>query len=256
MSGSVRLLNHRFVDGKLSDFELQSLCWAIANNAPFEPNPKAGQLIKPIPEKRFKIGVVPQEPIIKLGKKEHIDAFFETGLLQLGSYEYYSSFEHSEIGDTQEGIVTMVAKTPLGVIGGTYGSGYNNHIFCTLVGHNDLATMKKFGSDSGFRIDDPVGFSNAVAESIGTVLHTFGKCLYRPHKVVLGFPMHTINPFEISHRSAEIVNAAKHFIKPERYSHQKEFRFLWEQPLDVKGANIFNCSAAIKYCSRLPIDAC
>jgi len=251
MSGSVRMLNHRFIDRKLSDFELQALCWAIVHNTPFSSSPKAGQLIKPIPEKRFKLGIVPQEPIIKLGKKEHVDAFFENGTLQLGSYAYYNSFDHSEIGDSQEGIVTLLAKTPLGVIGGTYGSGYNQRIFCASVGNPDVKTMKKFGYDSGFRIDDPIGFSNAVSESIEAASHTFGRCLYRPHKAVLGFPRHTVNLSEISHRSAEIVNAAKHFIKSESYSHQKEFRFLWEQSADVNGAEVFDCSSARQYCSPL-----
>ena len=251
MSGSVRMFNHRFVNGKLSNNELQALCWAIIHNVQFDMFANSGKLIKPIPEKRFKIGVVPQEPIVKLGKKEHIKAFFESGTLQLGSYNYYNSFDHSEIGDSQEGIVTLLTKIPSGVIGGTYGCGYNQQIFCASIGKPDLETMKKFGYDSGFIIHDPIGFSKAVAESIGATSHIFGRCLYSPHKAVLGFPKHTVNPDKISHRSAEIVNAAKHFIKSESYSHQKEFRFLWEQSADVSGAEVFDCSSARQYCSPL-----
>lgn len=251
MSGSVRMFNYRFIDRKLSDWELQALCGAIIHNVQFDPSANAGKFIKPIPEKRFKLGVVPQEAIVKLGKKEHIKAFFESGALQLGSYNYYNSFDHSEIGDSQEGIVTLLTQIPSGVIGGTYGSGYNQQIFCASIGKPDLETMKKFGYDSGFIIHDPIGFSNAVAKSIGATSHIFGRCLYRPHKAVLGFPKHTVNPYEISHRSADIVNAAKHFIKSERYSHQKEFRFLWEQSADVSGAEVFDCSSARQYCSPL-----
>ncbi|WP_350561708.1 hypothetical protein [Psychrobacter sp. CAL346-MNA-CIBAN-0220] len=254
MSGSVRMFNYRFIDRKLSDWELQALCWAIVHNTLFDPLPKTRQLIKPIPEKRFKLGTVPQESIIKLGKKEYIDSFFESGMLQLGSYSYYNKFNHSEIGDSKEGIVTLLAKTPSGVIGGTYGSGYNQHIFCASLGNPDRKTMERFGYDSGFVVNDPIGFSNAIAESIGAVSHTFSRCLYRPHKAVLGFPRKTINPHIISHQSAEIVNAAKHFIKPERYSHQKEFRFLWEMPSDLSGSEVIDCSSAIQYCSPLSLN--
>jgi hypothetical protein len=239
------------IEKKLSNFELQSLCGALVHDTLPDQPLKAWQLVKPTPEKRFKLGTVPQDPIIKLGKKEHVDAFFESGALQLGSYAYYNAFDHSEIGDNQEGIVTLLAKTPFGVIGGKYGSGYNQRMFCVSVGDLDRKTMERFGYNSGFVINNPIAFSNAVAKSIGATSHTFGRCLYRPHKAVLGFPGDTTNRYEISHRSGEIVNAAKHFIKSERYSHQKEFRFLWEQSSDVSGADVFDCSSARQYCSPL-----
>lgn len=253
MSGSFRIYKHMWIERKLSEFELHGLCGALVHDTPFDQPLKAWQFVKPIPERRFKLGVVPQAPVIKLGKKEHIDAFFESGALQLGSFDFYNTFDHPEIGDNQEGIVTLVAKAPFGVIGGKYGSGYNQRMFCTFVGDIDPSTMKRFGYDSGFVINNPIGFSTAIAETIGAASHTFGKCLYRPHKAVLGFPGDTVNRHEISHRTGKIVNAGKYFIKPERYSHQKEFRFLWEQLSDVSGAKVFDCSSARQYCSPLPL---
>ncbi|QRP63155.1 hypothetical protein I6J77_13670 [Rhodanobacter sp. FDAARGOS 1247] len=255
MSGSFLMYKHMWIERKLSDFELRGLCGALVHDTPFDQPLKPWQFVKPTPEKRFKVGVVPQEPLIKLGKKEHIDAFFESGALQLGSYAYYNAFDHPEIGDNQEGIVTLLAKTPFGVIGGKYGSGYNQRMFCVSVGDLDRRTMERFGYDSGFVINNPMGFANAVAESIGAASHTFGRCLYRPHKAVLGFPGDTVNRHEISHRTGEIVDAAKHFIKSERYAHQKEFRFLWEQSSDVSGADVFDCSSARQYCSPLSLGA-
>ena len=251
MSGSFRMYKHMWIEKKLSEFELQGLCGALVHDTAFDQPIKEWQFVKPIPEKRFKIGAVPQAPIIKLGKKEHVDAFLENGELQLGSFDYYNAFDHPEIGDNQEGIVTLVAKTPFGVIGGKYGSGYNKRMFCAFVGAVDQNAMKRFGYNSGFVINDTVGFSKAVAETTGAASYTFGKCLYRPHKAVLGFPGDTVNRYEISHRTGEIVNAGKYFIKPMRYSHQKEFRFLWEQSADVSGAKIFDCSSARQYCSPL-----
>jgi hypothetical protein len=253
MSPSYRMYKHMFIERKLSDLELKGLCGALVHGTPFDQPLKEWQFVKPIPERRFKLGIAPQSPIIKLGRKEHVDAFFERGTLQLGSFDYYNGFDHPEIGDNQEGIVTLIAKTNFGVIGGKYGAGYNHHIFCASVGEIDWKTMKRFGYNSGFVITDPIAFSKAISASIGATSYTFSQCLYRPHKAVLGFPGDKVDPHEISGRTAEIVNAGKYFIKPDRYSHQKEFRFLWEQPSDVAGAQVFDCSAARQFCAPLPL---
>lgn len=244
------MYKHMLIERKLSDYELRRLCGALVHDLPFD-SVKPSQLVKPVPERRFKLGVVPQAPIVKLSRKEHVDAFFETGALQLGSFNYYNGFDHSEIGDSQEGVVTLVARTPFGVIGGKYGTGYNQSVFCALVGEPDKTVMRRFGYDSGFIITDPNGFSGAVAESMGAAWRTFGQCVYRAHKAVLGFPGKEVNRYEVSHRTGQIVNAGKHFIKPERYLHQKEFRFLWEMSADVEGAFVVDCSAARRYCARL-----
>lgn len=251
MAGSFRIYKHMWIDRKLSEYELKGLCGALVHDAPFDEPVKSSQFVKPVPERRFRIGVAPQVPIVKLAKKEHVDAFFKDGALQLGSFSYYNQFDHPEIGDNQEGIVTLVAKTPFGVMGGKYGSGYNQHMLCAFLGDIDLVTMKRFGYDSAFVINNPHGFSLAVAKSIGANNFTFGQCLYRRHKAVLGFPGDVVSRNEISHRTADIVKAAKYFIKPDKYSHQKEFRFLWEQPSDIEEADIFDCSPAIKYCVPL-----
>ena len=252
MSSSFRMYKHMYIERKLSDFELRGLCGALVHETAFDQPLKPWQFVKPIPERRFKLGVIPQVPIIKLGKKAHVDAFFESGTLQLGSFDYYNAFDHPEIGDNQEGVVTLVAKAPFGVIGGKYGSGYDQRMFCAFLGNPDWNTMRRFGYDCGFVIKNPLGFFKAVAAVTGSVLGTFGKCLYRPYKAVLGFPGDTVNRHEISHRSGEIVNAGKHFIKPERYSNQKEFRFLWEQSSEISGAKVFDCSSARQYCAPLP----
>lgn len=254
MSGSFRVYKHMQVEKQLSDFELRGLCGVIVHDRSFDQPIKTEQFVEPIPETRFELNVVPQEPIIKLGKKEHVDAFFESGKLQLGSYAYYNTFEHPEIGDNQEGIVTLLAKTDFGIIGGKYGSGFNQYMFCASIGSPDCETMEKFGYDSGFIINDPIRFSNAIAESIHAASSTFGRCVYHPHKAILGFPKDVVNRNKLSHDSGKIVTAAQHFIKPERYSHQKEFRFLWEQSLDVNEPKILDCPLARQYCSRLKLS--
>ncbi|UTW04706.1 hypothetical protein KDX31_06820 [Amphritea atlantica] len=251
MSRTFRVYKHMWIEKKLSAFELKGLCGALVHNTAVDQPLKPAQFVKPVPEKRFKLGRVPQQPIIKLGKSEHVKSFFKTGALQLGSFDYYSSSEHPEIGDVEEGLVTLIAKTPFGVIGGKYGSGYNNRMFCTYIGKIDPATMKKFGYDSAFIITHPAEFAEAIAESVGARTFTFGQCLYRPQKAVLGFPGNNVDRDKLSHRSGEIVQAGKYFIKHQRYSHQREFRFLWELEEDISGAKAYDCSSARQYCKPL-----
>lgn len=251
MSRTFRTYKHMWIERKLSAFELKGLCGALVHDTDFDQPLKPAQFVKPVAERRFKLGRVPQQPIIKLGKSSHIESFFKTGELQLGSFEYYNSYDHPEIGDVEEGLVTLIAKTPFGFIGGKYGSGYNNRMFCTYIGKINPAAMKNFGYDSAFIITHPAEFAEAVAESVGARNYTFGQCIYRPQKAVLGFPGNDVDRFKLSHRSGEIVQAGKYFIKQERYSHQREFRFLWELEEDISGAAILDCSAALPYCKSL-----
>lgn len=244
-SGSFLIGEQWHLSKDISDSKLNAICGHVAGSK--------DKNFKPVFETQFELNVVPQELIIKLGEKEHIDAFFKHGTLQLGSYEYYNTFDHTEIGDDQEGIVTLAARGEgdSGCIVVKCGSGFNQYIFCAFIGNPDCETMRNFGYDSGFIINDPIGFSNAITESISASSSTFGKCVYHPHKAILGFPKEPINGDRLSHETGKIVNAAQHFIKPECYSHQKEFRFLWEQSLDISGTKIFDCPSARQYCSPL-----
>jgi hypothetical protein len=251
MSKKFQVYKHMCIEKKLSAFELKGLCGALVHDTAIDQPLKPAQFVKPVPEKRFKLGRVPQQPVIKLGRSDHIESFFKTGALQLGSFEYYNSYDHPEIGDVEEGLVTLIAKTPFGVVGGKYSSGYNSRMFCTYIGKIDPATMKKFGYDSAFIITHPAEFAQAVAESVGTRKFTFGQCVYSPQKAVLGFPGNKVDPYKLSHKSGDIVQAGKYFIKHQRYSHQREFRFLWELGEDISGSVILDCSSARQYCKRL-----
>lgn len=250
MSGSLKMYLHRCFGKDLSDFEIRELCGRIVHNALDKPFPRE-RFVTPILETQVELNVIPQEPITRLSRKEHVDAFFESGELRLGCFNQYVKSENTEVGDDQEGTAILLAKTKeFGVIAGKYGTGLNQYVLCTYLGIPDREIMEKFEYDSGFIIHDPVGFSKAIAESINAVSSTFSKCIYRSHKAILGFPKDA-NPLRLSHESGKIVTAAQYFIKPKRYSHQKEFRFLWEQSSDINEPKIFDCSSARQYCSRI-----
>lgn len=251
MAGSFRLYKHFRLDKKLSDHELQVLCGTLVHDLPFDAPIKPSQLVKPIQERRIKVGTVPQAPIIKMMKKRYVDAFFSRGEIQLGSFHYYSGYDHTEIGDTSEGVVTLIGKMPTGYIGGTYGYGYNNLILCTYAGQPERSTLDRFGYDGGFIISNPKRFAQAIAATLESKAPEYALCKYSPHKAIIGCPGGNVDVSQISHRTAEIVKAAKYFIKPDRYSHQKEFRFLWEVDREILDAELVVCEEAVQWCRPL-----
>ena len=66
-----------WIEKNLSEFELQGLCGALVHNLEIDQQLKSWQFVKPVPEKRFKLGKIPQEPIIKLSKSIHAEHFFK-----------------------------------------------------------------------------------------------------------------------------------------------------------------------------------
>lgn len=251
MAGPFRVYKHFCLDRKLSDFELRLLCGAVVHDLPFAGALKPYQLVKPVQERRIKIGRIPETRILKMTKKKYVDAFFSDGLIQLGSFHYFNSFDHGEIGDATEGVVTVIGKTPTGYMGGKYGYGYNNLLLCAYAGEPDATIMRRFGYDSAFIITNPHRFGEAIASTLHSAPCQYAVCKYSPHKALIGYPGTTIDPEELSHRTAQLVKSAKYFIKPDRYSHQKEFRFAWEVNREVKSAEVVACKEARQWCARL-----
>lgn len=232
---------------RLSSLEVQTLTAYLASraNTSYLGTPR---LVKPVPERRFRLNRTPQEPIFKLAKREHVESFFDTGILQLGCFRSFQNFDHPEIGDATEGLVTLVAKFPKGVIGGTYRCGLDRLVFCTVIGELDQGLMAKFGYDWGYQIKYPKKFLNCIREQLNAKSASFGRCVYRDVKAVLGYPGNKVNLTRFDHNSPEIVNSAKHLIKPSRFSHQREFRFLWGMHQQQNGPVLITCKEATKYC--------
>ncbi|MDT8408044.1 MAG: hypothetical protein RQ741_00460 [Wenzhouxiangellaceae bacterium] len=209
--------------------------------------------IEPIVEAQIRIMEVPERPIIKLAKKCHVDDFFRYGALQLGSFNYYASYDHTEVGDKQEGIVTAIATADWGIVAGNYGSGFDNYVLCATSAPADVTVSESFGYDSGFIIADPDGFAKAIQKSVGSGSYIYGMCEYNAFKAIIGANAKEIDRYSISHETAKMITAAKYFVKPLRYAHQDEFRFLWDASGDLHDAEIVHCPEAIRFCRKLPV---
>jgi hypothetical protein len=79
-------------------------------------------------------------------------------------------------------------------------------------------------------------------------------CEYSPFKAIIGSNARESDRLSISHETAKMITAAKYFLKPLRYAHQKEFRFLWEASGDLHDAELVQCPEAIQFCRKLPYE--
>jgi hypothetical protein len=87
-----------------------------------------------LPESLVKRMQIPDVPLVKIAKAEHVDAFSEEGVLQLGSFQYFNQYDHEEIGDAEEGVVVLLAERDGFTAAGRYGGGYDNYIFLHVCG--------------------------------------------------------------------------------------------------------------------------
>lgn len=216
-------------------------------------------LDKPIPSDKFAeivydkdipVGKLPQEKIVKMAKREHVEKFFDDGTLQLGNFKYFNNFDHNEIGDRSEGGFVLVGRHEREFAFTQIGGGFHYHAFCTYAGDADPDCIKRFGYDSYFTILDVQGFSSAIAETLSSKRNYFSSCVYKKDKVVVG----DVGPdFDFNRMSADLLDLAseaKYFVKPKTYSHQREFRFIWSSSKDLTSPLLIKCPEAIKYCSK------
>lgn len=251
MSSSVRLYKYMWIERELNAKEIKEVCGAMVHNIPYEGRVKESQLVEPIHEDKIHILKIPDEPIVKMTKKKFADSFFDEGMLQLGTFHYYNKFDHQEIGDELEGQVVLIGKTSKLTIAGRFGGGYSNYMFSTFAGNPDKNTLQKFEYDSAFVIRDPKGFSGAIQKTLNAKSFEYAKCRYSTHKAIIGDVGSDFNHTKLSSKSYKLIKSAKHYIKPDTYSSQREFRFLWDMGSEVVDAMVIKCPEATKYCERL-----
>lgn len=199
----------------------------------------------------------PKGRVIKMAKKEHIDSFFNEGILQLGTFKYYKRMENSEIGDSSEGDYIVVGRHPFSTRILEMEGGLNNYVFCCYDGEPEPEIIERFGYDDCFEITDLEGFSNAIEKSLDAVKSYKSKCLYKKDKVLIGnLPLdYDFNAVLIDIK-LDMYNEAKYFIKFPIYEHQNEFRFIWQMQNneEVEEPLIIHCPEAIEYCRRHPLS--
>ncbi len=191
----------------------------------------------------------PTTRVIKMSNREHVERFFDDGTLQLGDFRYFNNFDHEEIGDRSEGTFVLVGRRNDELGFAEISGGFHYYAFCAYVGDPDSNCIERFGYDSYFSIDDVDGFANAISNTLRSNHYHYSSCVYRKDKVVVGDVGNDFDFNEISARLLELASEAKFFVKPNQYSHQNEFRFIWPSASELTEPQIIKCPEAIKYCS-------
>jgi hypothetical protein len=230
--------------GDLEEDQIQQISGAIIDNG------RVGRIAELTYEQDIPMNKIPSERIVKMSHKEHVDNFFKTGSIQFGNFEYYTKFDHGEIGDNSEGSFLLVGRCPGRTGFVKISGGFNHYVFCAYQGEVNSDCINKFGYDSSFVINDVEGFSKAISKRLKCMERKYSSCIYRKDKVLVGsapenFPFLSISPAQM-----KFVSDAKYFLKPQKLSHQKEFRFIWRSDIDLVEPKIIECPEAIQFCER------
>lgn len=250
MNSPMHLYKYYEYPSDMHFIKMRSICGSFLHNLPIdEPAPLE---LHPniIGESAVKLMQIPSSPIIKMARKEHVDRFFNHGVLRLGSFKYFNQYDHKEIGDMQEGRTIVIGKSLIRTIIADCAGGFDRYIFCCYTGEPNRQSIQKFGYNDAFIIKDPLKFAEVISEKLSSIKYEYANCVYNPNKVMLGVIPKDYPNNIISHQLLKIANTAKYFLKPDNYSHQHEFRFTWEMPSVVESFIDLECPEALDYCVR------
>jgi len=188
---------------------------------------------------------------IKLAKTEHVDAFFRVGQIQLGTFEYYQKHENPQVHDEFEGFCRLIGYSDAFTVLVEASGGADQYVFCCAMTSNPKLAARRFGYDAAYEVLDPDGFQRAVSGKLKAIRERRAVCAYADHKAIAGEMNGTFRPDRISAATIDMLGAAKYFIKPRRFAHQTEYRFLWELDGPVEKPAIIECPEAVKFCRRM-----
>ena len=103
----MRLYGYGWIGRALSSLEVSQLVTYYAHASSSET---ITELIEPAQEDDIELMVVPSQRVAKMTKKKYLDDFFERGILQLGTCDFFRNAGNTEVGDDQEGFVTLVGR--------------------------------------------------------------------------------------------------------------------------------------------------
>ena len=203
--------------------------------------------------------------------KEHIDLFFEKGILRISSFKKFREYPDEIRGDKNEGKGSITGTTnnsdfQFHVMSNT---GSNAYMLCGSIIDSE-SIRKTFDTDTCFRIVKPIDFSVAVSNAILGFKQSFqGFCNYREHRIINKLiPGMSINDFtgpddtiilggpKENQRTNEILGNGIDlmFLKEKKYQDQCEYRFVWTintQFYEMADYIDLECKEALQFCERI-----
>lgn len=197
-----------------------------------------------------------------LDRIEWLDNFFDTGEIQLSSFEKFRNYKDEMQGDYHEGKAAIICEDKdnnTHIIG--YESGINGYVLSTTKSLEEKV-VNDFNGKCALIIKHPTLFGLEISKKLPFVSSGLeGSCDYVESKNrFLEKQMNTnkllesIN--ELDKRKAigilsELTMGMELFAKQKKYEHQKEYRFIWFSNWPVTETIKVRCPEAIQYCEKL-----
>lgn len=196
-----------------------------------------------------------------------VDEFLATGSLRLSSFRKFAKHTDEERHDAGEGMAGMNINYGGGQhLAGVGFFGSEAYVLSTsTVQSTDL--MKQFaGSDGYFKIKDSVAFAAAVSAHIpGFMFGYEGLCIYESARLVTGDyakPLMPVPPPDSENEAEKYfadmeqkihkdTQLAPYFMKPLKYVHQSEYRFVWCASQPTQETIDIVCPEARQFCEKI-----
>lgn len=199
-------------------------------------------------------------------EREYVDRFFNDGVLRLSSFAAFGKHPDEERNDPSEGWGVLNHHNTEGHGQEVYAAvsqGLDAYVLCGSALPSEVL-KENFGTDSGFRINDPTGFANFVSHHIpGFRLGSEGPCIYVQSRLVernmgpIDFESMKIpgasgamDMNKLSVLLSQIAGDDLYYMKPSKYAHQHEYRLLWLVTAQVTDFIEIKCPEAVQFCTR------
>jgi hypothetical protein len=204
-------------------------------------------------------------PVYRYLPKRYVDEFFSSGKLRLSAFSEFAKHIDEQRRDTEEGwiIVDIPIPSKQLALRSRAGIGHNAYILSTSV-KGDIELMQVFHTDSYFKINNVVAFSEAIAPKIlGCTGTMVGYCKYASQKEIqreMGIlaekaversPEGKMYLDRIGTLLRQVLFPDALFMKLGRYSHQQEFRLIWQVSHEVHEPLYVECREAVQFCQRI-----
>lgn len=204
-------------------------------------------------------------PVYRYLPKRYVDEFFCGGKLRLSAFSEFAKHMDEQRRDTEEGRIIVEIPIPSKqlAVRARGGAGRNAYILSTSV-RGDVELMEVFDTDSYFKINNVIAFSEAISSKIlGCTGAIVGYCRYASQreiqremgmlaeKAVETSPEGKMNRQRIRTLVGQALYPDALFIKLSRYRHQQEFRLIWKASHEVHEPLYVECREAVQFCQRI-----
>jgi hypothetical protein len=200
--------------------------------------------------------------IFRYLNQEYIDAFFDSGSLRLSSFVRFAEHSDEQRFDPDEGEAVAIAYgEPDGVVQVEYQLGAQSYVLSASVVESETL-IEAFRVDGYFRIDNTTAFAAQIANTLPYFSGGLeGPCVYgegRAHSRTGGFSLKDLDSDSdkgIGPKSLEIaqgaVSPSAYFLKERSFSHQAEYRLLWNSSREVSPTIDVVCPEAREFCTKI-----